>query len=58
MLGVRELSLYRPGDGTGRARECEEERVALGVDLGAAMGGERLTDETAMVGEDVDVPLA
>ena len=42
---------------TGSRREGEEERVALGVHLDAALGGARLPDQAAVLGERLRVCL-
>ena len=54
----RTLSGHRRGDGVGRAREGDEEGVALGVDLDAAMLLERPAQRAMVLFEDVAVPLA
>ena len=48
VLGERTLSGGRSRDGVRRARECDEERIALGVDLVAVVGAERLPEEAAV----------
>ena len=55
---VRALRLDRGRDRVARAREGEEERVALRVDLDAAAVAERLAHEPPVVGEHVAVPVA
>ena len=55
---VRALRLDRGRDRVARAREGEEERVALRVDLDAAAVSERLAHEPPVVGEHVAVPVA
>ena len=55
---VRPLDLDRSEDGVARAREREEERVTLSVDLDAALGAEATADDGAMPFEHVRVPLA
>src|SRR4029078_907517 len=49
VLRVCKLGLNRSGDGVRGAGEHEKERVSLRVDLGAAVRGERLAHEAAMV---------
>src|SRR5262245_21019805 len=44
-------------DGVSRAREREEEGVALGVDLHATPSGEALAHQSAMVGQDLAVAV-
>ena len=46
------------GDGVARAREREEEGVALRVDLDAAVLREALAHQPPVVGEDVGVAVA
>ena len=45
------LTLDRGEKRIARAREGDEERVALGVDLVAAVGHERSTQQTSMIGQ-------
>ena len=45
------LRLGRGGDGVGRPRERDEERVALGVDLDPVVSAEGLTDRAPMLFE-------
>jgi hypothetical protein len=47
-----------PGHAGRRRREHREERVALGVDLIAAMRGEGGPDEPMVIGEDLRVRIA
>ena len=54
----RTLSFQRGGDRFVCRCECEEERVALRVDLVAAMTGECLTEQTLVVGQDARVAAA
>jgi hypothetical protein len=44
------------GDGVLRSRERDEERVALGIDLMAAVGGEGLAQDPLMLRENIAVP--
>jgi hypothetical protein len=54
----RALSGNRRGDRVPAALEAVEERVALGVDLLSAPGGERVADQAAMLRERVGVAFA
>jgi hypothetical protein len=57
-LGERLLHLRRSRDRIRRARERVEERVALGVDLNAAVTIERVTERAAVLRQHVRVPVA
>jgi hypothetical protein len=54
----RALAVDRRLDPVARTGERDEERVALGADLVAVVRDERLTEEPAMVGQQLAVPLA
>ena len=58
MRGVGALGVDRRLDGVARAREREEECVALRVDLDAAALGEALAHEPPMVANDLRVAIA
>ena len=53
----RGLRLARGGDGSRRGRKGDEEGVALGVDLDAAVGGEGVAQEAAVLGQRIGVAL-
>jgi hypothetical protein len=51
----RPLPGCRGADGSGGGREGDEERVPLGVDLHTALGGERSSEDAAVLGERLGV---
>ena len=58
VLGVRALRLDGRRDGVASAGEGEEERVALRVDLGPVVAGERLAHEPPVIREHAAVAVA
>jgi hypothetical protein len=54
----RRLSVGRRRKGVGCTRERYEERIALGVDFDAAISGKRVTQEAAMVIQQIRVSIA
>jgi hypothetical protein len=56
MRAKGELALHRGEERISRARERNEERVALGIDLVAVVSGERRTQQIPMVGEHGRIP--
>ena len=58
MGGERRLRRDPRCDCLGRVGEGDQEGVALGIDLVAAVGGESGTEESAMLGEDLGIAIA
>jgi hypothetical protein len=54
----RPLRRLRCGDRIGGSLECDEESVALRVNLDAAALGDRGSQRTTMDGEDLHIPVA
>ena len=56
-LTQRALRVERSRGRVCRTGKGDEERVALGVDLDTIVGGERFSQDPAVLGEDVRIPV-